>query len=93
MKEDKVDIAKIIKDETGKDLFENAYFSVRMETKHHNHSKNTCSLIRSIAFESESTNANTRKIFEDMSFVDAAKALSKVTDNGYEYWSSTGQRR
>ena len=92
MKEEKVDIAKIIKDETGKDLFENAYFSVRMETKHHNHSKNTCSLIRSIAFESESTNANTRKIFEDMSFVDAAKALSKVTDNGYEYWSSTGQR-
>ena len=90
LKEDKLDIAKIIKDETGKDLFENAYFSVRMETEHHG--KNVATFIRSITFESESTDAKTKQMFEDMSFTDATRALTKTSDSGYEYWSSTGQR-
>ena len=90
LKQDKVDIGKIIKEQTGKDLFENATFSVRMETKHH--AKNVCTLIRAIAFESESTDKTIKKMFEDMSFSDATKALTKKVEDEYEYWSSTGQR-
>ena len=91
LKEDKLDIAKIIKDETGKTTFDNASFSVRMISE--KHSKNVCSLIKSITFESESTNEDTQKLFADMSFTDATNALTKSIKDGYQYWSSTGIRR
>ena len=91
LKEEKIDIAKKIKDETGKTEFENAYFSVRMIAQHNGN--NVCSLIRSIAFETSSTNETTQAIFDNMSFTDATKAVAKSINDGYEYWSSTGVRR
>ena len=91
LKEDKVDIAKKIKDETGKTTFEKAYFSVRMIAKHNGN--NICSLIRSITFETGSTNETTQAIFDNMSFTDATGAVAKSINDGYEYWSSTGVRR
>lgn len=91
LKENKLDIATIIKTETGKTDFDNASFSVRMIAENNGH--NVCSLIRSIAFESESTNENIQKMFTDMSFTDATKAVTKALADEYEYWSSTGVRR
>ena len=91
LKEDKLDIAKVIKDETGKTTFEDARFAVRMIAKHNGN--NVCALIRSIAFETGSTNETTQAIFDNMSFNDATSAVAKSINNGYEYWSSTGVRR
>ena len=91
-KEEKVDVAKIIKDETGKDLFENAYFAVRMVVEEHE-KHNRCSLIRGIGFESESTDAKVKQMFEDMSFSDATGVVTTTTKDGYKYWSSTGVKK
>ncbi len=91
LKEDKLDIAKIIKDETGKTTFDNACFAVKMIAQHNGN--NVCSLIRSITFETGSTNETVQAIFDNMSFTDATSAVTKNINNGYEYWSSTGVRR
>ena len=88
-KKDKVDLASIIKTETGETTFTNASFAVRMEVTN---KKKTCALIKALAFESESTDEDIQKIFTDMSFVDATKALTFGIDDGYKYWSSTGTR-
>jgi len=88
-KQDRVELSSIIKAEAGKDTFENAHFSVRMEV---NDKKKTCALIKAIGFESESVNDETKQIFQDMSFTDATKALAKGIDDDYKYWSSTGTR-
>ena len=93
LKEEKLNISDIIKNETGGQTeFQNASFSVRLNVEHE-HQKNTCALIRSITFESASTSENIRNIFNDMSFTDATKAMTKSINDGYEYWSSTGVRR
>ena len=89
--EPKLNIAEMIQTETGLTTFENAYFSVRMIAENNGH--NTCSLIRRIAFESNSTNEDIRNAFNDMSFLDATNALTKSINDGYEYWSSSGVRR
>ena len=91
LKEEKLDIAKKIKEETGKTEFENAYFSVRMIAKHNGN--NVCSLIRSITFETGSTSETMKAVFDNMSFTDATSAVAKSINDGYEYWSSTGVRR
>ena len=91
LKEDKVDIASIIKAETGKTTFDNASFSVRMIAQ--GHGKRVCSLIRSITFESETTNESIATAFNDMSFTDATSVITKSIKDGYKYWSSTGIRR
>ena len=91
MKQDKVNIANIIATQTGKTTFKNANFYVKMvpgDKKVH-----TCSLIRSIVFESTSTNANTKAIFDEASFTDATKALTKSSNDGYAYWPCTGVQR
>ena len=91
LKKDKVDIATIIKDATGKTEFDNASFAVRMNVN--KNGKDTCSLIRSIVFESESTDDETKQIFNDMSFTDATNAMAKSVKDGYQFWSSTGLRK
>ena len=89
--EPKVDIAKIINDETGLTNFENAYFSVRMVSEGLGH--NTCSLLKSVVFESSSLDEETKNAFDAMSFTDPTSLMTKTSDNGYEYWSSTGVKR
>ena len=89
--EPKVDIAKIINDETGLTSFENAYFSVRMVSN--GLGQNTCSLIKSIAFESNSTDEEIKNAFSDMSFKDPTSLMTKTSDDNYQYWSSTGVKR
>ena len=91
MSEPKVNIAHIINEETSLTEFENAYFSVRMESE--GLSRNTCTLIKSIVFESSSANEETRDAFEKMSFTDPTQLMTKTSDDGFEYWSSTGVKR
>ena len=92
LKQDKVDIANKITSTTGKNTFENAYFSVRMIAGHEE--KNTCTLIRKITFESNSTSDDIKQAFEEMSFTDAtSEVATSAKDEGYAYWSSTGIRR
>ncbi len=91
MKEDKVDIASIIATQTGKTTFKNANFYVKMIPDGKN--ANTCSLIRSIVFESTSADAATKAIFDAASFTDATKCLTKSSNDGYEYWPCTGVQR
>ena len=88
-KQERVNISDIIKTATGKTIFTDASFSVRMvvESK-----KKTCSLIKAITFDSESTDDSVKQIFQDMSFTDATQALVKDDDDGYAYWTSTGTR-
>ena len=90
-KDAKLDVSALVKEKTGKDTVEDAYFAVRMIAEHKG--KNVCSLIRSIVFESESTDADTKQAFDDMSFLDATKQLATSSKEGYKYWSSTGVRR
>ena len=91
LREEKINIANIITSETGKDTFSNASFSVRMIVG--DKEKNTCSLIRSIAFESTSTNDETKAMFDEISFLDATSVVTTSLNDGYRYWSSTGVRR
>ena len=91
MKEEKVDIASIITAQTGKTTFKNANFYVKMIPDGKN--ANTCSLIRSIVFESTSADAETKAIFDAASFTDATKCLTKSSDDGFEYWPCTGVQR
>lgn len=85
--EDKINISEKVKAETGKDSFENAYFSVRMQAD----GTNKCSLIRSITFEAE--NEAYKDNFTKMSFTDATKCMTTSKDAGFAYWSSTGIKR
>ena len=91
MKEDKLDIANIITTATGKTTFKKANFYVKMVPD--GKKAHTCSLIRSIVFESTSANNATKEIFEAASFTDATKALTKNDKDGYEYWPCTGVQR
>ena len=91
MKEDKVNIANIITSATGKTTFKNANFYVKMVPD--GKKAHTCSLIRSIVFESTSANNETKEIFEAASFTDATKALTKSSEDGFEYWPCTGVQR
>ena len=91
MKEEKVDIASIIATQTGKTTFKNANFYVKMIPDGKN--ANTCSLIRSIVFESTSADAETKAIFDAASFTDATKCLTKSSNDDYEYWPCTGVQR
>ena len=89
--EDKLDIAKIIYDQTGETTFNHASFFVRMNP---DKNANVCSLIAGIAFECNSTNEEIKKAFDDMSFTDATSCVIKNSeDKGYVYWSSNGVRR
>ena len=94
LKEDKLKISDIIKEQTsGEATFENACFSVRMKTVN-NH--NTCCLIGGIAFETDSTSEYLVEKLNAMSFTDATTCVSKKKKNeqevNFEYWSSTGIR-
>ena len=91
MKQDKVNIADIITTATGKTTFKNANFYVKMNPD--DKKANTCSLIRSIVFESTSADEKVKEIFDAASFTDATKALTKVENDGYEYWPCTGVQR
>ena len=91
LKKEKVDIASIIKEKTGKTLFESASFSVRMISKHH--SKNLCSLIRSITFETDTTDTDVKQMFDDMSFTDATNVLTRKEAEKYKYWSCNGEKQ
>ena len=91
LSEPKLNIAEMIKAATGETTFENAYFSVRMIANGSGH--NTCSLIRSIVFNSSSTDPDVKQAFDDMSFTDATSAMTKSINDGYKYWSSSGVRR
>ena len=91
LNEPKLDIASIIQTETGKTTFENAYFSIKMISGEKE--KNTCSLIRSVVFESNSTNESLKQTFNEMSFTDATSVMTKSNLDGYYYWSSTGVKR
>ena len=91
MKEDKLDIANIITTATGKTTFKKANFYVKMVPD--GKKAHTCSLIRSIVFESTSADNATKEIFEAASFTDATKALTKNDKDGYEYWPCTGVQR
>ena len=91
LKQERVDIANIITAETGETTFKDAYFSLRMIAGHHN--QNTCTLIKSIVFDSSSAVPSVKEAFEKMSFTDATNNLTKSLDDGYEYWSSTGVRK
>ena len=91
MKQDKVNIADIITTATGKTTFKNANFYVKMNPD--DKKANTCSLIRSIVFESTSADEKVKAIFDAASFTDATKALTKVENDGYEYWPCTGVQR
>ena len=89
LREDPLDIGKIIRDETSMTTFENAYFSVRMIAKGN---ENVCSLIRSIEFKSSSINDALKTEIEEMSFTDATQSIVKKSDET-GYWSSTGVKR
>ena len=89
-KTDKVDIGNIITTQTGKTSFEKARFAVKMATS--GEDRFVCSLIGGLAFESNFAEEETKAIFNDMSFTDATKALTKSSDDKYAYWSSTGLR-
>ncbi len=91
MKEDKLDIANIITTATGKTTFKKANFYVKMVPD--GKKAHTCSLIRSIVFESTSANNATKEIFEAASFTDATKCLTKNSDDDFEYWPCTGVQR
>ena len=91
MKEEKLDIANIITTATGKTTFKKANFYVKMVPD--GKKAHTCSLIRSIVFESTSADNATKEIFEAASFTDATKALTKNDKDGYEYWPCTGVQR
>ena len=91
LSEEKVNIGKKINDETGLINFENAYFSVTMESE--GLSQNTCTLIKAIGFESSSADQDTKDAFDAMSFTDPTQLMTKTSDDGYEYWSSTGVKR
>ena len=89
--EPELNIAEKITSEKGISTFENAYFSVRMIANGEGH--NVCSLIGGIVFNSTSTDEDTKKAFDDMSFTDATSCLTKSSKDDYQYWSSTGVRR
>ena len=91
LKQDKLNIADIIATATGKTTFKNANFYVKMNPD--DKKANTCSLIRSIVFESTSVNEETKAIFDAASFTDATKVLTKKDADGYEYWPCTGVQR
>ena len=91
LKEDKINIANIINTQTGLTDFENAYFSVRMVAN--GEGKNVCSLIKQIGFESNSADEDTKEAFNSMSFTDPTQLMTKTSDDGYQYWSSTGVKR
>ena len=91
MKQDKVNIAEIITTATGKTTFKNANFYVKMNPD--DKKANTCSLIRSIVFESTSADENLKAKFDAASFTDATNALTKVENDGFEYWPCTGVQR
>lgn len=91
LKQDKLNIADIITTATGKTTFKNANFYVKMNPD--DKKDNTCSLIRSIVFESTSVNEKTKAIFDAASFTDATKVLTKKDADGYEYWPCTGVQR
>ena len=89
LREDPIVVSNIIKTETGKTKFDNAYFSVRMNAVGE---QNVCSLIRSIKFETASADEAIKTYIEDISFIDATKCvIKKAEDKGY--WSSTGVKR
>ena len=91
LSEPKLNVANIITNATGKSEFNEARFALRMIAG--SEEKNTCSLIRSITFESESTDDEIKGIFDSISFTDATNNCTKSLNDGYEYWSSTGVRR
>ena len=92
MSEAKINISDIIKTETGENTFSNATFSVKMIAD--GEGKNTCSLIRSIAFESDTTDEDTKQMFTDMSFTNASSVMTKnKDDDGFKYWACTGVKR
>ena len=86
--EPKINIASIIQEATGETTFESARFAVRMVSNGEGH--NTCSLIKSIAFESESSNSTITKTFEDFSFDNPTDLMTKTKDDGNKYWRSNG---
>ena len=87
--EGKKNISDIIKNETGVAEFESARFAVRMLTDSND---NICTLIGGIAFETNSADEKVKQAFEDMSFTDATRCLSRKSNSGFQYWSSDGIR-
>ena len=87
--EGKKNISDIIKNETGATEFESARFAVRMLTESND---NICTLIGGIAFETNSADEKVKQAFEDMSFTDATRCLSRKSNSGFQYWSSDGIR-
>ena len=87
--EEKKNISDIIKNETGATEFESARFAVRMLTDSND---NICTLIGGIAFETNSADEKVKQAFEDMSFTDATRCLSRKSNSGFQYWSSDGIR-
>ena len=94
----KVNISEILRNDTslgGKTSFTNASFSIRVKNEE-NH-KNTCVLLRSIAFDSQSTNAklknqiNSSSILEASSFMN--ESATKNNETNFKYWSSTGVKK
>ncbi len=93
----KLNISSIIKAAVpSKTEFEGAFFSVRMNNEHNG--QNVCALIRSLCFETESTNAAFVKQFTDANIVDATTSMletqktAESTDN-YKYWRTNGIKR
>ena len=91
LSEPKINVAEKITNDTGLSSFKKAYFSVRMIANGGGH--NVCSLIGGIVFESDSTDEDTKKAFDDMSFLDATANCAKSRTDGYQYWSCTGVRK
>ena len=95
--EEKINISEIIKAAVpGQDEFEKAYFSVRMVNQFNG--TNECTLIRSLAFETESTDTTFKQQFEDASIYDATSAMlesqkTKDAATNFKYWRTNGIKR
>ncbi len=96
LKQEKINIAKIIAESPeveGRTSFDVVSFSVRI--KNLDNKAHTCVLLKSIGFESESTNTSTLRIFRNISMSDATQEMMQAyqTDSSkynYKYWFCDG---
>lgn len=91
-KDPRVNISDVIKTKTSQTQFNNAHFAVRIKNEK-NH-RNTCVLIKSLVFETETTNATLASQITATSIESASVTLnqSKTVDKktNYKYWETTG---
>jgi len=91
---DKVELAETIRNESGLNEFSNASFVFRM--KNQKNKKNTCALIRSIAFDAQLANEDFNNAIEITNFTDATECVlrtinePKTSIKNRSFWLSNG---